>query len=128
MKVIAFTLLVPILLGGCASSGPHEADYQRVAEKLIAIEPCEPQYCSGEWYPLERVRTEADGVEAQRAVKACVAKLKEHIPAPPSHPTPPHESGLWAGRAPTEVIAAAQIVTCMREKGWQYSLEGMVVM
>jgi hypothetical protein len=117
---------VMALLVACTNVPPHEADYQSVAEKLVALEPCEPQYCSGVWYPLDRPRNEeSDPAAAQLAASECVVKLRENTQHPRPH-SPQNQPGLAAGRAPTEVIAAAQIVTCMREKGWQYFVEGTV--
>jgi len=122
------TFLASLLVAACMSNSPREADYHHVAEKLVTLEPCPPQYCSGGWYPLDRAWIEdTDSAAAQVAVTECVEKLQQNLPTPRPH-APPNQPGLAAGRAPTEVIAAAQIVTCMREKGWLYSVEGTVVM
>jgi hypothetical protein len=125
MKLL-ISCFVTVLLVACTNVPLHEANYESVAERLVALEPCEPQYCSGVWYPLDRPRNEdTDPPAAKLAVSECVAKLRENIQSPRTHSTP-NQPGLAAGRAPTEVIAAAQIVTCMREKGWQYFVEGTV--
>lgn len=125
MKLL-ISCFATVLLAACTNVPPHEIDYASVAEQLVALESCEPQYCSGVWYPLDRLRNEdSDPAAAQLAASECVAKLRENIQYPRPH-SPPNQPGLAAGRAPTEVIAAAQIVTCMREKGWQYFVEGTV--
>lgn len=121
---ILFAICVSAFTCACASTTQHEVSYAKVAESLIALNGCNPQFCIGTWYAVDRPYSASLNAESKLALSDCVALLNKNIQSPPPQD---HEDGFEAGPAPNEIVAAAQIVTCMRAKGWQYHVDGMIV-
>jgi hypothetical protein len=87
--------------------------YQGVVDELNTVRLNRATGYLGVWHPVDSKSTDSLTDEQQQALQlaidACIETLEAHV---------------WAA---SEVIATAQLISCMRAKSWQLSVEELVV-
>ena len=98
------------MLSGCAQSSVYEV----VARELVTLRVRYANGYVGIWHPVDSTSTTpltSQQEEAlQVAIKACIEELEAHQ--------------IWEQK---EVIATAQLISCMRGKSWALAVEEIIV-
>lgn len=109
MNPCAF-LSCALLLSGCAQSSVYDV----VARELVTLRVKGTSGYVGVWHPVDSTSTAARTPQQEEALQVAIQTCIEQLEA--------HQ--VWEQK---EIVATAQLISCMRAKSWVLAIEQIIV-
>ncbi len=116
MKTVTLISFAIVVACGCSTV----TIYEKAADELVVLKVQRNGGYYGSWHPVGTQHagelTQADEEKAESALSSCLEQLKAQ------------SNDIVRNKpAPSKVMAAGQLIACMRTKGWLYSVDEIII-